>query len=64
MKPEVGLTLEQAIEIATRRTLPAGYKPEDYLIVNDKIPLKIASIIVKEAIHLMKMSEMINNYGS
>lgn len=50
------LTLEQAIQIATNRVLPAGFKPEDYLVVNDTIPLKIASMIVKEALHLIEMN--------
>lgn len=50
------MTLEEAIRIATIRVLPAGFKPEDYLIVNDSIPLKIASMIVKEALHLIEMN--------
>ncbi len=51
------MNLEQAIEIATRRFLPPGYKPEDYLMVDDKAPLRIASMIVREALYLIEISK-------
>lgn len=56
MKPQI-LSLEQAVRIATQKNLPAGFKPEDYYWVGDQIPLKIASLIVKEALHLVAMSK-------
>lgn len=57
MSRPVGLSLEEALEIAKGRILPAGFKPEDYLIVGDKVPFRIASMIVKDALFLMKISQ-------
>lgn len=52
------LTVEEAIRLATKRVLPAGFKPEDYLIVSQDIPRRIAVMIVLEAQHLLKMEQL------
>lgn len=47
--------IDAAIKIATKRYLPLGCKPEDYLVVNDEIPLQIAKLIFKEVKHILYM---------
>jgi hypothetical protein len=57
---QVELTVEEAVRLATKRVLPAGFKPEDYLIVtgSSDIPRRIAMMIVLEAQHLLKMEQL------
>ena len=47
--------IDAAIKIATKRLLPLGLKPEDYLVVNDEMPLRIAKLIIKEVKHILYM---------
>lgn len=47
--------IDAATKIATKRILPLGWKPEDYLVVNDETPLQIAKLIFKEVKHLLYM---------
>lgn len=56
--PQVELTIEEAILLATRRVLPAGYKPEDYLIVGESFPKRIAIMVALEAQYLIKMGKL------
>ena len=49
------ISVEEALQKATKRVLPAGFKPEDYLLVGEDIPLRIAKMIVKEAQHIIEM---------
>ena len=51
------ISINDAVKIASSRVLPKGYKPEDYLIVSDQIPLMIAKMIVKEAQHIMWLQD-------
>jgi hypothetical protein len=51
------ISLEEAIKQANKRLLPAGIKPEDYLIVGDDIPLRIAKMVIKEARHIIYMDK-------
>lgn len=51
------LSLEQAIQIARKKILPAGFKPEDYFVIGNDFPLRIAILIVKEANYILKYNE-------
>ena len=55
------ISVEEALQKATKRVLPAGYKPEDYLGVGEDIPLRIARMIVREAQHIIEMDEKYGN---
>lgn len=47
--------IDAAIKIASKRIIPLGHKPEDYLVVNDEMPLRIAKLIFKEVKHILYM---------
>jgi hypothetical protein len=51
------ISVEEAIQKATKRVLPAGCKPEDYLVVGEDIPLRIAKMIVQEVRHIIEMDK-------
>jgi hypothetical protein len=55
------ISTEEAILVATQRVLPAGFKPEDYLVIGEDIPLRIAKMIVQEAQHIIAMD---GKYGN
>lgn len=48
---------DKIINLATAKILPLGYKPEDYYVIDDKIPLRIALEVIKEIKHLIKMEK-------
>jgi hypothetical protein len=54
------INFERAIELATAKVLKPGYKPEDYLVAGDSIPIRIAKLIVEEAKHIMEMHAVFN----
>ena len=49
--------LEEIIKLAKKRILPPGYKPEDYLEVDDEFPLLIAKLIISEIKHLILLNK-------
>lgn len=49
------MSLEEAIQEATNKYIPPGYKPEDYLICGKLIPLRIARLIVREVKYIMEL---------
>ena len=53
------MTLEEALQEAQLKVLPFGLKPEDYMSVSgtQELPLRIAKMIVTEAMHIMQMSK-------
>lgn len=57
---------EDALRKAHENVLPAGYKPEDYYLVdNDRhLPIRIAKMIIDEANHLMAMSYRVHKIAS
>ena len=52
-----------ALTLAKSRILPKGYKPEDYFMVDPKLPFKIAKLILKEALHIIQMNKLYNKIG-
>lgn len=48
--------IDNAIKIASKRILPLGCKPEDYLVVDDETPFRIANLIFKEVKQILYMS--------
>ena len=56
------ISLEEAIEIATKRFLLPGLKPEDYSIFGKHIAVRIAHMIVKEAKHIMEVEPKLYSY--
>lgn len=53
----VEISLEEAIEIAKKRILPTGFKPEDYFCFGINFSLRIAKMIIKEAQHIIYLSK-------
>ncbi len=49
------IDLEDAISIASRRFIPKGVKPEDYLCCSKEIAVRIASLIAIEAQHILNV---------
>ena len=58
----MNISLEKAIEIATKRVLYPGLKPEDYCILGEDIAIRIAKLIVSEAIHIMNVEVKLYTY--
>jgi hypothetical protein len=48
--------IDAAIKTATKRILPLGCKPEDYLVLSDEAPFKIANLIFKEVKQILYMN--------
>jgi hypothetical protein len=55
---EPGITLDEAIKLATAKILQPGYKPEDYFLCREDMPLFIAKWIVREARHIMILDRL------
>lgn len=51
------MTFERALELAKKKILLPGIKPEDYYQVSDDMPLRIATLIVKEAKHILWLNQ-------
>lgn len=56
------ISLEEAIKIANKKLLPAGFKPEDYLLVGEEFPLRVAKMVVEEVKHIIYMSRKYGKY--
>lgn len=52
----------ELLQQAFKRTIPSGFKPEDYFQVeySDEIPKRIAILVVKEYFYLLKLRQFKN----
>jgi hypothetical protein len=51
-------TFDEYKEIAMRRFLLPGIKPEDYYYIDPTFPKRIAKLIAKEIVHLISMDKL------
>lgn len=58
---QVEMSLEEAIEVAKKRVLPAGFKPEDYFCFGIEFSLRVAKMVLKEANHIIYLDKKYGN---
>lgn len=56
------MTFEEAVKLAQQKLLSPGYKPEDYFVVGEKYPIRVAKIILEEAKHILHIEDLKINH--